>query len=155
MGNNQQKLEGNKMNKKMTFVKGTMALIVGVSIISTPLITAYAASNEVKITMERRYVSGKANNKFHSLNKGTVKLNVSAKGFGKSKPSSSIALYKSRIGVDQYYGRVSVSSGANYYYKNKTKEFPTKADKKSSDYYLVAEKAMDRYTVKIEGKVSN
>lgn len=39
--------------------------------------------------------------------------------------------------------------------KNKTKEFPTKANAKSSKYYLKAEKAMDWYTVKIEGTISN
>lgn len=38
---------------------------------------------------------------------------------------------------------------------NKTKEFPTKANAKSSKYYLKAEKAMDWYTVKIEGTISN
>ncbi|EAE8346587.1 hypothetical protein BOQ23_06565 [Listeria monocytogenes] len=143
------------MNKKMRLLKGVMALIVGVSIISTPIITVYAASNKVAISMNRRYVSGAANGKYHSLNKGTVKLNVSAKGFGNSNPTSTVALYKEKFGKDDFFGRVNISSGKNYYYKNKTKEFSTKANAKSSKYYLVSEKAMDWYTVKIEGTISN
>ncbi|EQC2266117.1 hypothetical protein ACY3DU_002767, partial [Listeria monocytogenes] len=35
------------MNRKMRLLKGLMAFIVGVSIIATPIITVYAASNKV------------------------------------------------------------------------------------------------------------
>ncbi|EDN7349151.1 Lmo1656 family SNX6-recruiting virulence factor [Listeria monocytogenes] len=143
------------MNRKMRLLKGLMAFIVGVSIIATPIITVYAASNKVAISMNRRAVNGATNGKYHSLNKGTVKLKVSAKGFGNSNPNSWVTLHKEKFGIDDYFGRVSISSGKNYFYKNKTKEIPTKANTKSSKYYLKAEKAMDWYTVKIEGTISN
>ncbi|EAE0443471.1 Lmo1656 family SNX6-recruiting virulence factor [Listeria monocytogenes] len=138
------------MNRKMRLLKGLMAFIVGVSIIATPIITVYAASNKVAISMNRRAVNGATNGKYHSLNKGTVKLKVSAKGFGNSNPNSWVTLHKEKFGIDDYFGRVSISSGKNYFYKNKTK-----ANAKSSKYYLKAEKAMDWYTVKIEGTISN
>ncbi|HBJ9774175.1 TPA: Lmo1656 family SNX6-recruiting virulence factor, partial [Listeria monocytogenes] len=54
------------MNRKMRLLKGLMALIVGVSIIATPIITVYAASNKVAISMNRRAVNGATNGKYHS-----------------------------------------------------------------------------------------
>lgn len=143
------------MNRKMRLLKGLMVFIVGVSIIVILIIIVYVVSNKVVILMNCWVVNGVINGKYYLLNKGMVKLKVLVKGFGNSNFNLWVILYKEKFGIDDYFGRVSIFLGKNYFYKNKIKEFLIKVNVKLSKYYLKVEKVMDWYIVKIEGIISN
>lgn len=61
---------------------------------------------------------------------------------------STAALYTRRWGIDDYFGCLMIQLRASYYRT-------TKANEKSSRYYLIGEKSMHHYTVNIQGAISN
>ena len=77
------------------------------------------------------YVDGSVNGRYYKLNKGTVRLKASCTNVS-SKKQAYAKLYRKKSGFDAYYGYVNIKSTST-----KTYTFPNKADKKSSEYYLV------------------
>lgn len=129
-----------------------MSLIVTLAVVGTmlvPFALVYAASSSYSFTMVYRVVDGCANDEFHYLDAGTVKIS----GSTSSGSSQDIyyELWRERFGPDKSFG--TINGGINQSF---TETFPDDADIDSSNYCLEMNRAStDPYTVTGSGTVYN
>lgn len=123
-------------------------------------IPVFAATNSFSFTMKNRYISGDSNNQHHILRagnvyiKGTITSTKQNNNYGGTSPNPiSIALYRSKTGIDKYCGEVALGKSKNI---KITERKLGKADITSGKYYLVIYKAENDYwTSTGSGKVYN